>query len=179
MRAPFFLGSAVFLVSAVACNGQTSAEHVEAATVVVPPSCTTTGPGLTDCGANAENCCTSLEVTPGGTFYRSGGNGNPATVSPFRLDKYDVTVGRFRKFVAAWKGGWTPAAGSGKHSHLNGGKGLATGGTDAGPGFEPGWLSLDDANLAPTDANLGCTGPLVGAGFSTWTSSAGNNEGRP
>jgi len=47
-------------------------------------------------------------------------------VGDFKLDKYEVTVGRFRQFVAAWNGGagYTPPAGSGKHTHLNGGNGL-------------------------------------------------------
>jgi sulfatase modifying factor 1 len=44
----------------------------------------------------------------------------PAKVSTLRLDKYEVTVGRFRKFVDAWVGGWRPMAGEGKHAHLNG-----------------------------------------------------------
>ena len=95
-------------------------------------------------GPNKESCCTTLEVA-GGAFYRTydvdpdlgganwiapdgGATGlaDPATVSTFVLDKYDVTVGRFRQFVNAWNGGagYTPAAGSGKHTHLNGGKGL-------------------------------------------------------
>jgi sulfatase modifying factor 1 len=93
------------------------------------PSCQPGGPGMTDCGpSRAECCCTSLEVT-GGTFhmtYMNLGNGpmaeaDPATVSGFRLDKYEVTVGRFRRFMAAWDGGWLPAADSGQHVHLTGG----------------------------------------------------------
>jgi formylglycine-generating enzyme required for sulfatase activity len=149
---------------------------------------------MTNCGAGGEgteSCCTSLEVT-GGTFYRTydplvevdgapsgtspdrvlvGSNGepvgeaDPATVSSFLLDKYEVTVGRFRQFVSAWKGGWTPSAGSGKHVHLNGGKGLVPGGdtpalirieggTIARIDHEPGWDTSDDVNIAPTDANL-------------------------
>ena len=53
--------------------------------------------------------------------------GDPATVSGFRLDKYLVTVGRFRQFVEIWNGGagYAPSAGSGKHTYLNGGRGLA------------------------------------------------------
>ena len=46
----------------------------------------------------------SLDV-PGGSYQRTYGSdaaaGDPATVSGFRLDKYLVTVGRFRAFVAA------------------------------------------------------------------------------
>jgi formylglycine-generating enzyme required for sulfatase activity len=91
-------------------------------------------------------------------------------VSGFRLDKYLVTVGRFRQFVLAWKGGWLPAAGSGKHTHLNEGNGLsATGG-----GYEPGWVASDDANVTPTDANLTCKDS-----FDTWTSTAGTHEDLP
>ncbi len=109
------------------------------------------GDGLTNCGAMSESCSTSLEVE-GGTFYRtytndgSGptGEADPATVSGFRMDKYLVTVGRFRRFVKAWDGGsgldggagYDPPAGSGKHTHLNGGQGLAS---EAAPGaFEEG-----------------------------------------
>jgi formylglycine-generating enzyme required for sulfatase activity len=142
-----------------------------------PPSCAS---GLT-CGAAAESCCTSPEVT-GGTFYRTytnDGSGptaeaDPATVSSFRLDKYDVTVGRFRQFVSAWNAGWSPTAGSGKHIHLNGGLGLANSGA---PGtYEPGWIASDTNNVAPTDANLACSD----AGFSaTWTSTAGTQENLP
>jgi len=163
------------------------------------PSCQFTGRGLTNCGTERESCCVSLEVT-GGTYYRvyddvddgggpllapdggPTGESDPATVSGFRLDKYLVTVGRFRRFVAAWNGGagWTPPAQSGKHAHLNGGKGLnATGG-----GYEPGWTVSDNGNIAPTDANLACNGPLVpilaaGSRYATWTPSAGSQENLP
>ena len=73
-----------------------------------PPSCAPGGLGMTDCGSGHENCCISLPVV-GGTFnrtYRNNGSGptnqaDPATISNFRLDKYLVTVGRYRQFVAA------------------------------------------------------------------------------
>jgi formylglycine-generating enzyme required for sulfatase activity len=120
-----------------------------------------------------------LEV-PGGTYYRtytnsgSGptGEADPATVRGFRLDKYLVTVGRFRQFVAAWNGGsgYSPPAGSGKHTHLNDGSGLnATEG-----GYEPGWATSDKSNIAPTDANLGCRSP-----YNAWTNTAGSRENLP
>jgi hypothetical protein len=107
------------------------------------PSCAPGGSGMTNCGAASECCCTSLQVS-GGTFYRAYDKVNPnydggfqlspdggasgeldsATVSTFRLDKYLVTVGRFRQFVNAWSGGagYLPPAGSGKHTYLNGGR---------------------------------------------------------
>jgi formylglycine-generating enzyme required for sulfatase activity len=141
-----------------------------------PPSCQAGGPGLTNCEANSESCCTSLEV-PGGTFYRTYtyyddspiDEADPATVSGFRLDKYLVTVGRFRQFVAAWNAGWLPAAGSGKHTFLNGGNGLNA----PGGGYEPGWVPTDNGNIAPTNANLACYN------FPTWTNTAGTEENLP
>jgi formylglycine-generating enzyme required for sulfatase activity len=153
----------------------------------LPPSCAPGGPGMTNCGGGNESCCTSLEV-PGGTFFRSYNYPNypsgpgpanqsyPATVSGFRLDKYLVTVGRFRQFVAAWKVGYTPPPGSGKHVHLNGGLGLVNAGDDAGISYEPGWVASDDVNVAPTDANLLTTDY---AGRGTWTSSPGTQENLP
>jgi formylglycine-generating enzyme required for sulfatase activity len=146
----------------------------------VAPSCGAAGPGKTDCGAAVESCCTTLPVT-GGTFYRrytsdaagvAAGLGDPATVSAFNLDKYEVTVGRFRAFVAAWNAAFRPALGAGKHTHLNGGKGLR--GTNVA--FEPGWGgSGDSANVAPTDANLTKDTGV----FGTWTSAGTGNERRP
>ena len=163
--------------STVACPSTTPS--CNAGVCGQPTSCQTSGAGLTNCGASSESCCASLEVT-GGTYYRtytnsgSGptGEADPATVSGFRLDKYLVTVGRFRQFVSAWNGGsgYTPPAGSGKHTHLNGGSGLsATGG-----GYEPGWVTSDNSNIAPTNANLACD-----ATYGTWTTSVGSNERLP
>jgi formylglycine-generating enzyme required for sulfatase activity len=148
---------------------------------------------LTDCGTARESCSTSLEVS-GGTFYRAydtNDNGetilapdggptdlsDPATVSGFQLDKYEVTVGRFRPFVGAWNNGsgYVPPAGSGKHTHLNGGLGLAIApNVDAGQTYEPGWVASDDGNIAPTDGNLACD-----PNYATWTPSVGDNETRP
>jgi len=151
------------------------------------PSCQPGGAGMTNCGPTGEDCCTSLQVA-GDTFYRtylnSGpgatGEADPATVSGFRLDKYDVTVGRFRQFVNAvlppdGGSGWTPPAGSGKHTHLNGGRGLnATGG-----GYEPGWVTSDNGNIAPTNANLACGSPAGVPPFATWTPSPSGQENLP
>jgi formylglycine-generating enzyme required for sulfatase activity len=163
-------------------------------------SCGPGGPGMSNCGpggSGTESCCTSLEVT-GGTYYRTydprDGNGgvilaadggpsgeaDPATVSSFRLDKYLVTVGRFRQFVSAWSvgSGWLPPGGSGKHVHLNGGAGLVNAGQ---PGtYEPGWLASDDAAVEPTSSNLACgLYGWVGNSSGTWTLSPGANENLP
>jgi sulfatase modifying factor 1 len=159
--------------------------------VVGLPACQTGSDGVVDCGASRESCCTTLAVA-GGTYFRTytsdtdggpnemdGGpnaEADPARVSGFRLDKYLVTVGRFRQFVNAWNGGvgYAPPPGSGKHAQLNGGLGLASVGDDAGLEYETGWLASDDGNIAPTDANLACD-----PSFATWTTSAGSNERLP
>jgi len=142
-------------------------------------SCAPSGAGMTNCGPTSESCCTSLEVA-GGTFertYTNSGGGptgvaDPATVSTFRLDKYLVTVGRFRQFVNAWNGGYVPPATSGKHTHLNGGLGLSNSGS---PGtYETGWVASNDGNVAPTNGNLACD-----ASRATWTPSAGSQENLP
>lgn len=142
------------------------------------PSCAKGGPGLNDCGHCDEGCCASLEVT-GGTYFRTytnsdggpSGEADPATVSGFRLDEYEVTVGRFRQFVSAWNdgAGYSPPAGSGKHVHLNQGSGLSA----SGGGYEPGWDSSGDSDVSPTDAHLACDS------YSTWTPTAGPQETLP
>jgi formylglycine-generating enzyme required for sulfatase activity len=136
---------------------------------------------MTDClagAAGAESCCVSLVVT-GGTYFRSYQTfadaaislAYPASVSTFRLDKYEVTIGRFRKFIAAWEAGYMPQLGSGKHSHLNGGFGLKT-----APGrYEVGWTSDDARNVAPTTANLACAPSYD----SPWTSLPSAEESFP
>jgi sulfatase modifying factor 1 len=138
---------------------------------------------MTDCGSGGESCCASLEVT-GGTYdrtYANSGDGptgqaDPATLSTFRLDKYEVTVGRFRQFVNAWNGGagYAPSAGAGKHTHLSGGNGLANSSSDAPSAYETGWAASDDSEIAPTNANLACESK-----FDTWTPSAGSQESLP
>jgi len=138
-----------------------------------PPSCAPGGPGMTDCGSGRENCCISLDVV-GGTYnrtYRNSGSGptgqaDPATVSNFRLDKYLVTVGRYRQFAAAWTGGWMPAAGAGKHAYLNGGGLTMTAG-----GVETGWDTTWNTNVRPTNASL-TGGSYCDSTHATWTTSA-------
>lgn len=147
-----------------------------------PPSCAPGGPGMTNCGAGGsgtESCCTSLEVC-GGTFYRDYADGVdslPATVSSFRLDRYEITLGRFRQFVAAVVGGWLPRDGSGKHTYLNGGSGLYAGTVaDAGI-YESGWDASDWNSLLPTTLTA-WTNSFSLEGYD-WTSSAGGHESNP
>lgn len=156
--------------AAVACNSNTL--FCSAGVCAAPPSC----PGLSaTCGKTGnENCCTSLRVD-GGTYKRFNNDEAPATLSTFRLDKFEVTVGRFRKFVDAVVGGWLPSASSGKHSHLNGGAGLVVEG-----GNEPGWDTAWNTYLPATKAAWdGASGLACLASYQTWTPSSGANEERP
>jgi formylglycine-generating enzyme len=142
---------------------------------------------MTTCpaGTGSESCCTSLEV-PGGTYYRTYdsaadagepiGEADPATVSGLRVDKYLVTVGRFRQFRNHGFP-YPPYAseGSGVHVHLNSGAGLAN---SEDPGtYEQGWDATDWSNTTdvdPSDANLESCGAS-----STWTDPAGSQESLP
>ena len=132
-----------------------------------PPSCKKLP---TTCGATGnDDCCKSLLVH-GGTFNR-GYDGvlyndasHPATVSDFYLDKYEVTVGRFRAFVAMGLGTRKspPAGGSGAHPKLNG----------------SGWSSQWDAQLAADTTALKAA-LKCDATIQTWTDVPGGNENKP
>jgi formylglycine-generating enzyme required for sulfatase activity len=140
------------------------------------------------------NCCESPLLT-GGTFDRTYGAGppaDPATVSSFRLDKYEITVGRFRQYVSYLvNGGSPPADGSGKHTHLNSGAGLVVAGVpspDGGTTYEDGWRGSWWNRFIPTGAaaastwnyNLSCSEyPPVFSVYATWTTSVGPNENLP
>jgi formylglycine-generating enzyme len=121
------------------------------------------------CGPYAESCCVANGMD-GGTFDRSNDPAFPATVSQFFLDGYEITVGRFRQFVAAELAGWRPPASSGKHRHLANGAGL-NGGT------EPGWNAAWTANLPTTPAAWSSS--LLSCAGATWTDASGANEARP
>jgi formylglycine-generating enzyme len=149
---------------------------------LVVVSCASSRAGLNDGGVDGPAVDGSPAI-PSTTYFRTytsdggspSGEADPASVSSFRLDTYLVTVGRFRRFVAATVAGWTPPVGSGKHLHLNGGRGLAD---SSAPSYEPGWSAGDTINLATTTAlwraRLGCD-----PAFGTWTDEPGVNETLP
>lgn len=121
---------------------------------ITPKSCLKPGEGRTNCGADGlSSCCESLLV-PGGSFSRAfdgvtSGYADASfksTISPFKLDRFEVTVGRFSTFVDAVVDGWRPSEGDGKHSHLNAGAGLAL----EDGGAEPGWSVAWNVHLMAT-----------------------------
>jgi formylglycine-generating enzyme required for sulfatase activity len=137
-----------------------------------PPSCASP----LKCGAAGDSCCESLPVT-GDTFQRRNDPMLQATVSSFKLDKYETTVGRFRAFVRATGSTWHPAAGSGKHTHLPGGglysiKELAT-----ERGWDPAWNTILSKAQADWNVHLTCSGDA--STDASWTPTPDANEDRP
>lgn len=125
-------------------GGESGGSNVGCASMNVgnePPSCQ----GLAaTCGrAGVANCCDSVLV-PGGTFNRINDPRYPATVSDFRLDRYEVTVARFGRFLACYPS-TLPVAGSGRNPH-----------NPNDPGWDETWDALLPAGAAALAANLNC-----------------------
>ena len=140
----------------------------------VAPSCI--GLPMT-CGAHHnDSCCSSPEI-PGGPYYRSydasGGPGfgdmsNPAFVSSFRLDKYEVTVGRFRMFVQAGMGTQAnpPLVNAGAHPHI------------VGSGWQTRWNTILAADTTALIAEVKCPG--LSTSLHTWSDQqSGENDNQP
>lgn len=151
-------------------DGGVDGAPVDGQRVDAAPSCV----GLpTTCGADGnDGCCNSPEI-PGGAYHRSydfAGDANsgttsfPATVSDFRLDKYEVTVGRFRAFVTAGMGTQSnpPPTRSGAHANI------------VGSGWDSSWNASLLASTAALVAAVKCD-----ATTQTWTDVPGANEARP
>lgn len=125
-----------------------------------PPSCSNIA---ADCGAAGapDSCCSSI-VVPGATFNRSNDPTYPATVSTFRLDAYEITVGRFRSFVAAYSQGMTPS-GAGKNPN-----------NPSDTGWDPAWNASLPADATALKAALKCD-----ASYVLWSDAPGAYENRP
>jgi len=83
-----------------------------------------------------------------------------ATVSDFRLDQYEVTVGRFRQFVNAGMGTQSspPSSGAGAHPNI------------AGSGWDASWNASLTTNQAALVAAVKCDE------HQTWTDAPDGNE---
>lgn len=139
------------------CDAGTRLCHGGCITEAEPCSCVGLG---AICGPSFnEDCCARPEV-PGGTFNRINDSLYPAEVSPFLLDRFEVTVGRFRAFVNAGFGTQAnpPATGSGRN--LN---------NSADQGWQTAWNSLlpsDSSALAEMVENCPWSG---------WTAAGGDS----
>ncbi len=141
------------------------------------------GPPAVSCGALPTTCgpmenmpCCESPVVDGGMFYRGydvAGDAmytdlsRPATVGSFRLDRFEVTVGRFRRFVAAGQGTEAnpPMAASGART-LNG---MVSQG-----GWDPTWNTSLAADPTALVAAFKCN-----ATYQTWTDTPGAGENLP
>ncbi|HEY3253938.1 MAG TPA: SUMF1/EgtB/PvdO family nonheme iron enzyme, partial [Polyangiaceae bacterium] len=109
------------------------------------------------CGPSADASCCASSVVPGGTFDRiANGDHFPVTVSDFALDRYEITVGRFRAFVAAYTQAMIPA-GAGKNPN-----------NPADAGWDPAWNASLDLDAAALKLALKCDIS------ETWTDSRGS-----
>jgi formylglycine-generating enzyme len=126
------------------------------------------------CGASGNDDCCDSPAIPTGSYDRSydvaddthsGDTSAPATISDLRLDKYEVTVGRFRAFVAAGMGTQAspPPAGAGAHPRI------------PGSGWDASWNTFLPENTTALLARIGCL-PFTRA---TWTDMRAANEHRP
>jgi len=119
-----------------------------------------------------ESCCTSI-VVPGGTFImgddaRLNGGSAPAhrvTLDAFALDKYEVTIGRYRRFLATYDG-TPPPEGVGSHEHLPEGTGWQSRWNKALPASREALLaSMDKVQSRTANYN--------------WTREPGSHESHP
>ncbi len=136
----------------------------------LPTSCSgDAGAGANaSCGAGmAVDCCANA-VIPGGTYDRSDLSGAPATIAPFILDDYEVTVGRFRPFVNALMGTQMlpPAVGSGAAPHI------------PGSGWQASWDQFLPAATAELTEELECNHDPLNPRY-TWTTEVAGNESLP
>ena len=93
-----------------------------------------------ECGLLAnDDCCAMLEV-PGGDFTM--GSSTDGSISSFVLDKYEVTVGRFRRFVESYSG--PPEEGAGSHPLI------------ANSGWQSAWNNSIAANSATLASAVQC-----------------------
>ena len=121
-----------------------------------------------------ESCCTSDLV--GGMFrlgrsdagtdaFSMGQNGEQpeidASVADFYLDRYEVSVGRFRKFVEVYDG-TPPTPGAGAHPLI------------ANTGWQAAWDEFLLSTRTELETWLACDPP-----DHTWTGSVGPNESKP
>lgn len=120
------------------------------------------------CGPAGNESCCAVGLVAGGDFARTNDTTFPAHVSEFTLDRFEVTVGRFRQFLGGYPRN-KPAKGAGVHPRI------------PGSGWDPAW----DAHLPADQAALTkvVTGVSGGAGclksFATWTDTPGADEDLP
>jgi len=131
------------------------------------PSCSTETSGANmNCGVEKQDCCGSTLI-PGGSFVGNYDGVDfkskawKVTVSPFYLDTYEITVGRFRAFVEAYPSS-RPSQGAGVHPLIS------------NSGWQAAWpIAADQAELKKDLLDGSCDGNRL------WTSASAANETKP
>ena len=144
------------------------------ASELTPPSCEALAETCGTAAATSRNCCATQEVK-GGSFYRSYDKltgeewdqpSAPATIRDFHLDSYEVTVGRFRRFVALFP--LRLPAGIGRNPQ-----------NPSDTGWNDEWSASLPSSAAELSAALRQCNTTAIHELSTWTPSAGQNEALP
>lgn len=138
---------------APAAAGEAGSGGVGTATDCPEAGCFLSCNGLVGTECQGESCCATLPVE-GGTFDQGEPDAFSSTVASFTLDKYEVSVARFRNFVNgydAWLADANPAAGAGSNAHV------------AGSGWQAAWNASLPPDAAALKAKLAC-----GHGNDTW-----------
>lgn len=117
------------------------------------------------CGSSGILECCESGPLPAGTYNRPGTDAAsyPVTLSEFRLDKYEVTVGRFRKFMTAYSQNMI-SAGAGKNPNN---------------ADDHGWDIVWNSSLAPSAALVRDALKSCDAAYTTWEDFPGNKESYP
>lgn len=129
------------------------------------------------CGPAGDQVCCESAVVPGTAFFYRGFDtgmddlfrdlNDPAMINDFRLDLYEVTVGRFRAFIKAGKGTRVepPSTDAG---------GRALNGEQNQGGWDPMWNTQLAANPDALALALKCD-----ATAQSWTDAVSGNEAQP
>jgi formylglycine-generating enzyme required for sulfatase activity len=114
-----------------------------------------------NCGPNGDDDCCAWTEVEGGTFsiLNSQQPYSPARVCDFRLDTYEVTVGRFRNFLQAYP----------VHIDLGAGK-------NPNNPVDPGWTA-ESQDALPVDGTPIC--PVELAKYRTWSAVDAGTETLP
>jgi formylglycine-generating enzyme required for sulfatase activity len=123
------------------------------------PRCSTLQGG---CGADGTDDCCASDPLPAGMYQRANDPTASASVDAFRLDRYEVTVARFRAFFAGYALD-KPRPGDGASPVL-------------GPssGWDPAWDGSLPADPAALEASIACS-----PDYATWTDTPGTGEDKP
>lgn len=117
------------------------------------------------CGVDRNVTCCNAKAVSGGSFTLTDdqmSGSSEATVPTFILDGFEVTVGRFRQFVADYPHS-APLPGDGAHPGI------------PGSGWNPAW---DFGQLPPTKDQL-IEAIKCDSSFQTWTDTPGPTEDLP